>query len=58
VNIVKMRNSNHNTEVHLCRITGDGLKIVNPLEGVTGILGWSTLTDTALVLEPGTPLPA
>ncbi len=53
-----MRNSNHNTEVHLCRITGDGLKIVNPLEGVTGILGWSTLTDTALVLEPGTPLPA
>jgi circadian clock protein KaiC len=58
LNIVKMRNSDHNTEVHLCRVTGNGVEVVNALEGVTGILGWSTLTDTALVLEPGSPLPA
>jgi hypothetical protein len=31
---------------------------VGPLEGVTGILGWSTLTDTALTIASGTPLPA
>jgi circadian clock protein KaiC len=57
LNIVKMRNSSHDTAVHLCRITNTGLSIVGPLEGVTGILGWSTLTDTALTIAPGTPLP-
>jgi circadian clock protein KaiC len=58
VNIVKMRNSTHDTAVHLYKITSAGLQVVGPLEKVTGILGWSTLTDTALVLDPGVPLPA
>jgi circadian clock protein KaiC len=57
LNIVKMRNSDHNTAVHFCHITHKGLNIVGPLDGVTGILGWSTLTDTALIIAPGTPLP-
>jgi circadian clock protein KaiC len=45
LNIVKMRNSDHDTGVHLCTITGNGLEVGPPLDGVTGILGWSTLTD-------------
>jgi circadian clock protein KaiC len=57
MNIVKMRNSEHDTAVHLCRIDAAGLEVVGPLEGVTGILGWSTLTDTPLVLEPAATLP-
>jgi circadian clock protein KaiC len=57
VNIVKMRNSAHNTAVHLCQITKAGMKVVGPLDKVTGILGWSTLTDTALTLVPGVALP-
>jgi circadian clock protein KaiC len=46
LNIVKMRNSEHDTGIYLCTITSDGLSIGEPLEGVTGILGWTTLTDT------------
>lgn len=51
LNIVKMRNSNHDTGIYLCTITSEGLHIGEPLDGVTGILGWSTLTDTP-PLEP------
>jgi circadian clock protein KaiC len=57
VNIVKMRNSDHDTAVHLCRIKEGGLRVVGPLDEVTGILGWSTLTDTPLILKPASPLP-
>lgn len=46
LNIVKMRNSEHDTGIYLCTIASDGLRIGEPLEGVSGILGWSTLTDT------------
>ncbi|HET6481646.1 MAG TPA: ATPase domain-containing protein [Actinoplanes sp.] len=51
LNIVKMRNSDHETGVHLCTITNEGLQVGEPLEGVTGILGWTTLTE-ALHAEP------
>jgi circadian clock protein KaiC len=58
LNIVKMRNSDHDTAVHLCRVMDQGLHVVGRLDEVTGILGWSTLTDTPLVLKPAAPLPA
>jgi circadian clock protein KaiC len=45
LNIVKMRNSEHDTGIYLCDITSEGLQIGAPLEGVTGILGWTTLTE-------------
>jgi circadian clock protein KaiC len=56
LNIVKMRNSDHDTGIYDCRITDDGMGIGDALEGVTGILGWSALTDT-LLLEPKPSLP-
>jgi circadian clock protein KaiC len=46
LNIVKMRNSKHDTALYMCTIAHNGLSIGEPLEGVTGILGWTTLTDT------------
>lgn len=45
LNIVKMRNSEHDTGIYLCAITSEGLRIGEPLVGVTGILGWTTLTE-------------
>jgi circadian clock protein KaiC len=57
VNIVKMRNSHHDTAVHLCQVTSAGLTVEGQLDKVTGILGWSTLTDTALILDPAVALP-
>jgi circadian clock protein KaiC len=54
LNIVKMRTSDHDTGIYLCTVSSTGLNIGEPLEGVTGILGWSTLTDT-IVIEQGTP---
>ena len=56
LNVVKMRNSEHDTGIHLCAITSEGLQIGEPLEGVTGILGWTTLTET-LTAEPPTTTP-
>jgi circadian clock protein KaiC len=58
LNIVKMRNSDHDTAVHLCQVTEHGLEVVGRLDDVTGILGWSTLTDTPLILKPAAPVPA
>jgi circadian clock protein KaiC len=49
LNIVKMRTSDHDTGIYLCTVTAEGLNIGDALGGVTGILGWSTLTDTLLV---------
>jgi circadian clock protein KaiC len=58
LNLMKMRNSDHDTAVHLCRVQEQGLQVVGRLDGVTGILGWSTLTDTPPVLGSAAPLPA
>ncbi|MCW2504793.1 MAG: hypothetical protein JWO79_3077 [Actinomycetia bacterium] len=43
LNIVKMRNSDHNKDVHQFDIDKDGLTVGPALEGVTGVLGWSAL---------------
>jgi circadian clock protein KaiC len=56
LNIVKMRNSEHDTGIYLCTITNEGLQIGEPLEGVTGILGWTTLTE-ALRAGGANPVP-
>jgi circadian clock protein KaiC len=56
LNVVKMRNSEHDTGIYLCTITSDGLQIGEPLDGVTGILGWSTLTE-ALRIDQPSPAP-
>jgi circadian clock protein KaiC len=45
MNILKMRNSWHDTGIYLCTITGNGLEIGERLEGVSGVLGWSVLTE-------------
>jgi len=55
LNVVKMRNSEHETGIYLCDITDQGLQIGEPLAGVTGILGWTTLTE-ALSLGNGLPV--
>jgi circadian clock protein KaiC len=43
LNIVKMRNSNHNKAVYQFDIGDDGMAIGSKLEGVSGVLGWSAL---------------
>jgi circadian clock protein KaiC len=43
LNIVKMRNSNHDKDVHQFDIGEHGLTIGTKLGGVTGVLGWSAL---------------
>ena len=48
INILKMRNSEHDTDVYHCDITAHGLTVGDKLERVTGILGWTALTDTAV----------
>jgi circadian clock protein KaiC len=55
LNVVKMRNSEHDTGIHLCAITNEGLQVGEPLEGVTGILGWTTLTEILGVQHPLPP---
>ena len=57
LNIVKMRNSDHDTALYRCSIANDGLRVGEPLQGVTGILGWTTLTDT-LPLTYAAPSPS
>lgn len=57
LNVVKMRNSEHRKGVYHCHITAEGLAVTGRLDGVTGILGWSTLTDT-LRMASETHLPA
>jgi circadian clock protein KaiC len=48
INVLKMRNSKHETDVYRCHITEHGLTVGDKLERVTGILGWTALTDTAV----------
>ena len=43
VNVVKMRNSDHDKYVHQFEIAPDGMAIGERLEGVAGMLGWSAL---------------
>jgi circadian clock protein KaiC len=43
LNIVKMRNSDHRKDIHRFDIDAHGLTIGDPIEGVTGVLGWSAL---------------
>jgi circadian clock protein KaiC len=55
INILKMRNSRHDDAVYSCHIAdSDGLSIGAQLTDVTGILGWSTLTNIPNPV-PGTP---
>jgi circadian clock protein KaiC len=49
INIIKMRNSRHDTGVYRCHITEHGLTIADKLEGLTGVLGWSALSQAQLV---------
>lgn len=51
LNILKMRNSLHDTGIYQCDITNDGLRVGQRLEGVTGVLGWSVLS------QPSDPSP-
>jgi circadian clock protein KaiC len=46
INIIKMRNSGHDTSTYLCHITEHGLTIGDKLQGLTGVLGWSALSET------------
>jgi len=48
VNVLKMRNSMHDPDIHHCDIAKRGLVIGDKLKRVTGILGWTALTDTAV----------
>jgi circadian clock protein KaiC len=43
LNVVKMRNSDHDKAVHQFEIGPDGMAVGDPLEGVGGMLGWSAL---------------
>jgi circadian clock protein KaiC len=43
LNIVKMRNSNHDKGVYQFEISPDGMAIGERLQGVAGVLGWSAL---------------
>jgi len=43
INVVKMRDSDHAKELREYKIDDHGLTIMDKLEGVTGLLGWSAL---------------
>jgi circadian clock protein KaiC len=45
INILKMRNSQHDTGIYLCAITKAGLEVGKRLEGVSGVLGWTVLSE-------------
>jgi circadian clock protein KaiC len=55
INIIKMRNSTHATSVYLCHITEHGLTIGDKLHGLTGVLGWSALSETQPIEISRTP---
>ena len=57
LNIVKMRNSPHEMTLNSVTITDHGLTVGNPLESVTGRLGWSALR-TQGPPEPAVPASA
>jgi circadian clock protein KaiC len=46
INILKMRNSQHDTGIYLCSITENGIEIGERLKGISGVLGWSVLSET------------
>jgi circadian clock protein KaiC len=43
LNVIKMRNSHHDTTLHRFAIDAHGLNIGDPIAGVSGVLGWSAL---------------
>jgi circadian clock protein KaiC len=45
INILKMRNSPHDKGIYKCQITDKGLTVEDKLDGITGMLGWSALTE-------------
>jgi circadian clock protein KaiC len=45
VSILKMRDSNHEKGLRQFEIDGQGLRVLDRLEGVTGVLGWSALRE-------------
>jgi circadian clock protein KaiC len=45
VSILKMRDSNHDKGLRRFEIDGKGMKVLERLEGVTGVLGWSALRE-------------
>jgi circadian clock protein KaiC len=45
INIIKMRNSRHDTGIYLCHISDEGPSVGDKLDGVTGMLGWSALAE-------------
>jgi circadian clock protein KaiC len=48
LNIVKMRNSDHSKDVFSFTVGSDGVTVGQPLESVTGVLGWSALRTPTL----------
>jgi circadian clock protein KaiC len=50
LNVVKMRNSDHNKDMYQFKIGEAGLMIGEKLEGVTGVLGWSALRAANAIL--------
>jgi circadian clock protein KaiC len=47
VSILKMRDSNHEKGLRLYEIDGQGFRVLDRLEGVTGVLGWSALRENS-----------
>jgi circadian clock protein KaiC len=47
VSVLKMRDSNHEKGLRLVEIDGQGFRVVDRLEGLTGVLGWSALRENA-----------
>lgn len=45
VNVLKMRDSNHEKGLRGYEINADGLSVGDTLEGLTGVLGWSALRE-------------
>ncbi|MDR7276591.1 RAD55 family ATPase [Catenuloplanes atrovinosus] len=45
VNILKMRNSPHDSGLHTCHVTGAGLTIGERLRNASGMLAWTVLRD-------------
>ena len=58
LNVVKMRNSRHETTLTSFTIAEDGVTIGEPLAGVTGRLGWSALRTEAPPPDDAVPVPA
>jgi circadian clock protein KaiC len=50
LNIVKMRNSNHDKDVYQYEVSARGLTIGDKLEAATGVLGWSALRAANAIL--------